>query len=234
MPVRRRLLALMSCLVLASSSAGFAQDRLDGKRATAIVEAQYDGKPICYYTVAGEHKVFYPGRGETDYAKHVISAEEHNWLEVWSRLGLLIMQSYVAPAGQSFLTGIHRIIRLTPTPKAEALHRQGGCSPVGIAGAVVFPMYTPRFGKLVSHEVQTRGANKYLIARLTSSLEWTDVGFQSHQAMKMNTWRNVKVIMLLKYDAFSDKWILAARDVAEANGDFTTNNVDRYLSQLPR
>lgn len=215
------------------SGQAVAQDKLSEQQARSIVENSF--YTYCRWIVRGEHNVFYPGRGDTDYSKKRVSAEEFDKLVAWSEIGLIRLEVAEMPAGASFTTGIRRKVRITALPKGEKANGESGnCRWEQEPGEIRFVEHTPKVTRVVAHEVQKRGANTYLLAKGTIENTFTPIGLEFLRAMRERAWRDVKFIELLVHDEFSKSWKLVAKDITPLNHDFQSNNVDQYLARLPR
>ena len=63
----------------------------------------------------------------------------------------------------------------------------------------------------------------------TYTAKWTAEYQHAMEILSQPLSENRKVMVLFKYDPFKAEWTQVAYDVADLDGDFTTNNVEKYM-----
>lgn len=95
---------------------------------------------------------------------------------------------------------------------------------------VCFPVGELTVDKIVSNEIRTVGADHYAIVMGTYSQELTPAMKSFFALAGQTPASQKKFVTALKFDPFTDGWVIKALDQADRQQEFKTENVNRLLA----
>lgn len=230
----RRFLALFAVLCAGST---YAAPTLTDGEARAFLEARWRDDvavaPIGKFTVVSE--------GQADVSKGKLTQATYVALQAWAKAGVVSLvadQQYENyKRGQGFTwdqfhqqtqQGIVAKIAVAPTE----LGRQYLKSTTG-SGLPYLSIPMGRFlvTKVVKNEERKKGVDDYRLVMVSYNAEYNPVYKHYLDVLGPPQSNSKKAIVLLKWDAFENKWKRVASDLANSNEEFATSFVARAIGQ---
>ncbi len=174
--------------------------------------------------------------GSFDWSKGTISPSNYNAITNLSQAGLITLavdrdyENY--KKGGSFSwdqwqqqTQGAVIAKISLSPTKTGLEFQSLGNPEWLQ----LPMGSFKVSDILQNEKREKGVNTYRIVMAKYNADWNPLfkKFMELSGQKAETKR--KAMALLKWDMFNSTWIAIALDIADADQEFSTNNVLRTL-----
>jgi hypothetical protein len=174
----------------------------------------------------------------------LLNASEFNYVKNVEAAGLISVveeqSSQQFRQGQSFswgqmldatTAGVSQKVVVRPTGAGQAIDVSGRLPPEQRqANCFAFRMGTFRITNVLKNEPQRRGVTDYRVVFVTYLANWTSEYRRVMAIGGTHLSDARKGISLLKHDAFAGKWQLVGSDFANADAEFTTNNVAAMLA----
>lgn len=125
--------------------------------------------------------------------------------------------------------GIVGKFTVLPTKKAEAA--KASLSVKGRTGCLAFKTGTYTIHRILANEPQNKKSADFRIVSLTYRVELEPMAREIAEASNIKRDAERKARVLIQYDPPRKNWNIAVFDTANANEDFTTDNVATYLAK---
>ena len=177
-------------------------------------------------------------RSDTDVSRGRLSASDYNILVNWQQAGLIKIvedQQYKnfrrgngfswSQWNQLSVQGIQKKILVTASRHGRQYLTTSSMHKLQI------PQGNFTVTKIVKNENRKKSVDDYKLIMFTYNAAWSSEYKAYALASGAHLVEKRKAIMLLKFDQFEYKWKKVATDLADANGEFNSNNVARTLAR---
>lgn len=180
--------------------------------------------------------------GDNDWDKKEISSEEFKEVTAWAEVGLikLTAEDVLSDAKQfswkdwmdRTQSGQIKRIKVTPTEKGLEFQKESDLKEPPDPRFLYARFFTTTVEEIVESKEVKKDVDLYRVVKGSFRTQWNDVGKQVFSARGLPSLEQTKFIGLLKYDPFKKEWAWIASDSAPVDGNFHSNNVERYLARL--
>jgi hypothetical protein len=233
-----KLNAMTVCFIVVTITASINAAPLSDSEAKTIVQDAFaSGRDTIYLGVFNVINDTQTSLGQkADIKNRTIDSQYYTYLKGWEKAGvvniILDKQYEDFKSGKNFswgnflqsgTEGIQSKIVVQLTEKGERIAGDNGSYKTN--GFVKVSEGTFTIKDVVKNEEKNDGVDECRVLMLTYNAAWTPEYLTVAQAFGTILKEQRKAMILLKYDPFAKKWEIRALDIANADGDFTTQNV---------